>query len=150
MRLPRLLIATTLLASLAGCGGSSPSAPGAAGGGNPPAPQGRSFGTRNVPGGTIAVSTAGPLQPGAANPFRLALSGGMPAPATVSAWIAAAYDAAAVGTLATPVAGAAGSYDVALALPAPLPAGSNVWVRLGFADGSLIETGGEDFPLAGQ
>jgi hypothetical protein len=145
-------MATVVLAlSLAGCGGSSAPAGGSGdGSGNhdPGRSTGQVLGTRGVPGGTITVSCDGPLQPGTSALFHLALSAGMPAPSSVQAWIGVAYDPAAVGVAATPVAATPGTWDAAVTIPSPVTAGSHVWVRLTFADGSVVETGGEDFMLA--
>jgi hypothetical protein len=139
-------IIAAFLACLAGCNASS------AGGNSTAQPgvHGQVLGTRGVPGGTVTVSTDGPLQPGAAAVFHLALSPDMPAPAAVRAWIGVAYDPTAAGIPATPVETAPGSYEVAATVPSPVAAGSHVWIRLSFADGSVVETGSEDFPLAGR
>lgn len=150
IRIHLLGAAAILLLACAGCGSSGGDAPTGGGGATPPPAGGSSLGSRSVPGGTIAVAAAGAVQPGADNVFRITLGGGMPAPGEVRAWIGVGYDPAIAGIVATPVAGAPGAYDVALAVPAPLAAGVHVWVRLTFSDGSLIETGSEDFPLAGH
>lgn len=153
MRIPHLIVATILVTSLVGCGGSSGDVSGSSGDGGvtvPPVVAGQILGSRNVPGGTITVSTAGPVQAGAANVFRLTLSPDMPTPTGVRAWIGIAYDPAAEGIQATPVATTPGSYEITLTVPSPVTAGSHVWVRLSFADGSVVETGSEDFLLAGH
>ena len=144
------LVAAILLVSVVGCGGSSGGSTGAGGVTAMPGVQGQMLGSRSVPGGTITVSTDGPVQPSAAKVFHLALSAGMPVPTGVRAWIGIAYDPMAEGIQATPVATVPGSYDVTVTVPSLVAAGSHVWVRLSFADGSVVETGSEDFPLAGH
>lgn len=152
MRLHHLVVATLLTAGLAGCGGSAGGdGSAAAAGATPPAgAHGQLLGSRSVPGGMVTVSSSGPLQPGSDNVFRLTLSLDMPTPSAVAAWIGIAYDPAATGIPATPVATTPGSYDVAIPVPSPVAAASHVWVRLTFSDGSVVETGSEDFMLAGH
>ncbi|HEX3133192.1 MAG TPA: hypothetical protein VHX44_06365 [Planctomycetota bacterium] len=84
------------------------------------------------------------------NVFHIALSSNMPVPTTVKAWIGLVYDPAAEGIQAVTVTTAPGSYDVPLMVSSPMVTGSQVWIRLSFADGSVVETGSEDFPLAGH
>ena len=153
MRIHYFISAVILLVSLVGCGGSSGNGGASAAGGSvaaPPSVAGQLLGSRNVPGGTITVSSDGPLQYGTANVFHLTLSPDMPVPTMVRAWIGIAYDSSADGIQATPAATVPGSYEVTVTLPSSVAAGSHVWVRLLFADGSVIETGSEDFLLAGH
>lgn len=150
MRIHHHIVAALLLVSVVGCGGSSGGTSVSGGVTAPPSVPGQMLGSRSVPGGTITVSTAGSLQQGAANVFHLALSSGMPVPTGVRAWIGTTYDPTAEGIPATPVATVPGSYDVTVTIPSPVAAGSHVWVRLSFADGSTVETGSEDFLLAGH
>jgi hypothetical protein len=138
------LVVVAIILILVACGGSS-------GDGDATATPGlHDLGSRGVPGGTVAVAAAGPVQQGMATIFRLALSPGMPTPTAVRAWIGVAYDPTADGIQATPVATAPGSYEATITVPSPVAAGSHIWVRLLFADGSVIETGNEDFLLAGH
>ncbi len=148
-----IIAIVVLVMSLAGCGDSSAPSAGSgqsSGNGNGAPGPGTSqvLGTRGVPGGTITVSCDSALQPGANVVFHLALSAGMPAPSAVQAWIGVAYDPAATGVAATPAA--TGVWDAAIVIPSSVTAGSHVWVRLTFADGSVVETGSEDFMLAAQ
>lgn len=146
MRIFHHVVVTIMLANLMGCSGSS------AGGGTTPSTEthGQVLGARGVPGGTVTVSRAGPLQHGAANVFQITLSSDMPVPAEVRAWIGIAYDSTAEGIVATPVANMTASYEVSVMVSSPVGVGSHVWVRLSFADGSVVETGSADFPLVGD
>lgn len=147
----------TLLAALislsAGCGGGGDNAAGGVdrgnGGTNPPPVAAKALGSRGVPGGTVAVSSAGAITPGAVCTFHLVIGGGL-VPTQVRAWIGADDLPTGTGIQAVPTSTGTGAYDVSLPVPSSLAAGSHVWVRLAFADGSLIETGAEDFPLVGR
>ena len=136
-----MMIVAVLIALCAGCGGSG-------GGGvtTPSAGGPHALGARGVPGGTVTVTSDGALTPGAATLFHITLGGGL-TPTQVAAWIGTEPVDGAVGTAAVPTATGAGTYDVSLLMPATIPVGSHVWVRLVFTDGSVIETGADDFPL---
>lgn len=138
----RILLIVALASIIAGCGGS-----GGGAGGATSTPGGSGvLGSRGVPGGTVTVEQESPGPAGAGSRFRLTLGSGLN-PTQVTAWIGTADLPSDAGTQALPVADQAGAYEAAMAAPSPLPAGSHVWVRLSFADGSIIETGAEDFPL---
>jgi hypothetical protein len=107
------------------------------------------IGVRGVPGGTVSVSSDRAVVPGASNVFHVVLSNGM-VPTQVRAWMAAAPPGDDPGFQATPAATGAGTYDVSLTVPSPLAVGSRVWVRLTFANGAVIETGSDDFPIGGN
>ncbi|MBA3938094.1 MAG: hypothetical protein H0X38_11575 [Planctomycetes bacterium] len=148
MRLSHRILTALLLATLIGCGGPGAGGGATAGSGGttpPPSDHGQALGTRAVPGSTVTVASDGPLQAGAAARFHLSVSTPVPVPLEVRAWIGGAYDPAIVGIQATPVA--IGTYDVTVPIPSPIPIDSHVWVRMVFADGSVIETGREDFML---
>jgi hypothetical protein len=126
------------LVVIAGCSG------GGGEGGPAPVSGDRSLGSRPVPGGTIAVVRR--ADTGVATPFRITFTGGVQ-PGAVLVRLGAAYDAGAATTAASVVAGTPGVYEVELSVPATPPAGTRVWVRLSWADGTVVESGLDDFAL---
>jgi hypothetical protein len=142
MRIPLVLpLIAAVAAVCAGCGGVS-------GGGVQVTHPGGQLGSRGVPGGTIAVSTAGAVVAGSPATFHVTCSG--LAPTGVSAWIETGEPVEGAeevpGSAATPAG--AEAYDVVLAVPSPVA--GHLRVRVACADGSVIETGSSDFPLAGR
>ena len=140
MRTCTSLVVAVLVALCAGCGGS-----GGDDGVTAPPSGPITLGSRGVPGGTVAVSSAGAITAGTVNTFRLVLDGGL-VPTQVTAWIGSELQNGEVGTSAIPTTNP-GTYEINLLVPQAIPASSHVRVRLGFADGSVIETGADDFLL---
>ncbi len=141
----RIILVASGLLILTACGSG-----GGGGGGDSesPAPETGSaaLGSRAVPGGSVTVTKSGPSTAGRQS-FRVTLVSD-PLPTDVRTWIGTEYDPAATGMAAVPVAGSPGVYDIALSVPSPLPAQAHVWVRMVHADGSVIETGHDDFRLS--
>jgi hypothetical protein len=117
----RTLIACSALITLTACGGG--------GGGDGPHPAAPG-GTRGVPGGTVSVAAAADAK------FRITTD--LAGVATVEAFSGNDY-AAAVPLVVT--ADGPGAWTVQ-----PGTA-SSLLVRLSLSDGSIIETGRDDFPL---
>ncbi len=138
-------LVAALVAFTAGCGGTGGGSGGTTGVDVMPSGGATSLGSRGVPGGTVTVFSDRAIIAGAENTFHLVLSNGM-IPTQVTAWIRTPTDDGA-GIPATPSQTGPGTYDINLMMPVTVVTGSHVWVRLTFADGSVIETGTEDFPL---
>ncbi len=132
-----LFISFILVLALTACGGGGGSSGGVASG---------TLGKRTVPGGSIAVAKVGTIATGAPATFRITVSSAV-APNQVLAWIGAEYDPNATGTAASLEAGSTNVYSVTLTIPATIDASTHVWIRLIHADGSVIETGADDFSL---
>ncbi len=148
MRTVNILFCVLVTLSVASCGGGGGS------GGTAPVPsakpttppEAQGLGSRNVPGGSITVDRTSSLRSAGVASFRIHLDGNFPTLSAVEASIGAEYLAEGAASPATAVG--QGLYAVELALPADT-AGQRLWVRLRFADGSVIESGADDFVLAG-
>jgi hypothetical protein len=68
-------------------------------------------------------------------------------PQAVSVRLATAYDDAAPDIAATADAARVGTWTATTTLPASLPPGLRVWLRLQMPDGSVRESGLDDFAL---
>lgn len=132
--------AATGILLLTGCGAGT-GAGGAPAPGTPP-PTLRTLGSRAVPGGMVTVTTADALSAGGSATLHIVLDGFASGPAAVEGRLGAMeYDPSATLTAARV---ADGGYDLSLIVP---EAATRAWVRLTFADGSVVETGAEDFPI---
>ena len=136
------LVLTVLAISLTACGGGGDTA--SSGNNGTPPPPAATLGSRAMPGSAITVTP------------ETAIIAGQPASVLISApdLAAGATLAAAVGsdretaTTATMTALAANQWRAAMTIPSPLPVGSCVFVTVTLADGSVLESGIEDFVLA--
>lgn len=136
-----------------GCGGSGGG--GASGGGDVPTPGGNanqnvvtnngnvSLGSRTVQDGIISVSIEGKVVPGASNPIVVTLSSGFPSQSMVQ--IACTAGDEVPSTAVNAVSLGSGRFRQNLVLPATLASNARIFVRLTGSDGSIIESGREDF-----
>lgn len=123
---------------LTACGG---------GGGNgsaTPPPSTPTFGSRAMPGATISVTPETTISAGQPASVLISVTD-LPAGATLTAAVGADRDTAAAATI---TALATNQWRAAMTLPTPLSAGTCVLVTLTLADGSVLESGKEDFVLA--
>lgn len=137
-----LALVLVLILAIAGCGGS-----GGDSSGNPAATPQPS--TRDVPGYRMRVTAIDRPTPGTTAQMQIAIESldGGAAPSAIAAWVADAYQVAAVGVTAAPVPGQVGKFKAAVPVPAALNADAAVWIRLTFPDGSVLEAGHDAFPL---
>ena len=134
----RLFLAGAVLA-LAACGGS-----GGGGSNVTPPPSTPTLGSRALPGSTVTVTPETAITAG--QPASVLISApDLPAGAAVAAAIGVDRDTA---TAVAVTALAANQWRAGLTLPNPLPAGTCVLVTVTLADGSVLESGYEDFVLA--
>lgn len=137
--LPALIPLLGFLAlSLTACGGGSDEN----GSGAPPSTP--TLGSRAMPGSTVTVTPEAAIHAGQETSLLIAAPD-LPAGATVAAAIGLDRDTATALTL---TALAANQWQTVVTLPDPLPAGTCVLVTLTLADGSVLESGYEDFVLA--
>ncbi len=102
------------------------------------------LGSRAMPGSAVTVTPETAISAG--QPASMLISApDLPAGATLSAAVGVDYDTAAAATI---TALPANQWRAALTLPSPLPAGTCVLVTVTLADGSVLESGREDFVLA--
>ena len=135
------LVVAVLAMSLSACGGGGDGA--SDGPANPP-PSNQSIGSRMMPGCNITVTSETAIVAG--QPVSVLISApDLPAGATLSATVGAERDTATAVTL---TALPANQWRAAMTLPSPLPVGTSVLVTVTLADGSVLESGLEDFVLA--
>ena len=141
MRTSTVLVAVILTLAVTACGGGG--GDGASDGpGNPP-PSYQSIGSRVMPGCTLTVTPETAISAG--QPVSLLIAApDLPAGATLTASLGTNRDTA---TAATLTALPANQWRAAMTLPNPLPNGSCVLVKVTLADGSVLESGLEDFVL---
>lgn len=109
-----------------------------------PPPSTPMLGSRVMPGSTVTVTPETAISAG--QPASVLITApDLPAGATLAAAIGTDRDTATPATI-TPLA--ANHWRATLTLPTPLPAGACVLVTLTLADGSVLESGYEDFVLA--
>ena len=126
-----------LILSLTACGGS--------GGDNvTPPPSTPTLGSRAMPGSTVTVTSETAISAGKPASV-LIFASDLPAGTTVEAAVGIDRDTATTVSVTTL---APNQWRAALTLPDPLPAGTCVLVTLTLADGSVLESGYEDFVLA--
>ena len=135
------LVFAALAISLTACGGGGGDA---AGGGNAtPPPSTSTLGSRAMPGAAITVTPETAIIAG--QPASVIISAPDLAPgATLSATVGADRDTAAPATI---TALPANQWRAAMTLPNPLPVGTCVLVTVTLADGSVLESGLEDFVI---
>ena len=133
------LVVAVLAMSLTACGGGGDSDGTVA---SPP--PGTTLGSRAMPGSTITVTPETAIIAGQLVSVLISAPD-LPAGATLSATVGADRETATAATLtALPV----NQWRAALTLPNPLPFGTSVLVTVTLADGSVLESGLEDFVLA--
>ena len=126
--------------ALTACGGGGDSASD----GTVTPPPATTLGSRAMPGSTITVTPETAISAG--QPLRVLISApDLPNGATVTAAVGVDRETATAATL-TPLP--ANQWRAALTLPSPLPVATSVWVTVTLADGSILESGIEDFVLA--
>ena len=137
------LVFATLAISLTACGGGGGDNAGDGGTVTPPPPS-SPLGSRAMPGSAITVipETANI----AGQPASVLISApDLAAGATLSASVGADRETAALATI---TALPANQWRAAMTLPNPMPVGTCVLVTVTMADGSVLESGIEDFVLA--
>ena len=140
MRSSSVLVLTTLALALTACGGGDSASDGPV---NPP-PSYQSIGSRVMPGCTITVTPETEIRAG--QPARVLIaSPDLPAGATLTASVGADRD---TGTAASITALPGNQWRATMTLPNPLPSGTCVLVTVTLADGSVLESGIEDFVVA--
>ena len=129
-----------LALSLTACGGG-----GGDSGGNVTQPSTTpSLGSRALPGTTVTVTPETAISAG--QPASVLISAtDLPAGATLTAVVGVDRDRAAAATI---TALPANQWRAAMTLPSPLPVGTCVLVTVILANGSVLESGIEDFVLA--
>lgn len=147
-----LTISWIFLVSLfAGCGGASGGdAPASGGNGNQnvvTANTNVTLGSRTVQDGTISVSIEGRLALGASNPVLVTLSNGFPSQSMVQITYTTGEEVPGTGVNTASVG--SGRFRQYLVLPATLAPKARIFVRLTAVDGSVIESGREDFLFTG-
>ena len=134
------LVVAVLAMSLTACGGGDSASDGTV----TSPPPGTTLGSRAMPGSTITVTPETAISVG--QPLTVLISApDLPAGATLTATVGADRDTATTATL-TPLPG--NQWRAAMTLPSPLPMGTSVLVTVTLADGSVLESGLEDFVLA--
>ena len=127
-----------LVLSLTACGG------GGGGGSATPPPTTPILGSRAMPGATMTVTPETAISAGQSASVLISATG-LSAGATLTAVVGVDRDTAASATI---TALPANQWRAAMTLPSPLPVGTCVLVTLTLADGSVLESGTEDFVLA--
>ena len=137
------LVFAALAISLTACGGGGGDSAGD--GGNVTLPPSTSFlGSRAMPGSAITVTPETAIIAG--QPASVLINApDLAAGATLSASVGADRETAAPATI---TALPANQWRAAMTLPNPLPIGTCVLVTVTLADGSVLESGMEDFVLA--
>ena len=131
-----------LALSLTACGGDG----GGDGGGSSatPPPTSPTLGSRAMPGTTVTVTPETAISAG--QPASVLISApDLPDGATLTAAVGVDRDTAATATI---TALSANQWRAAMTLPSPLPLGTCVLVTMTLADGSVLESGIDDFVLA--
>ena len=135
------LVLAVLAMSLSACGGGGDSASDGTVTSSPP---GTTLGSRAMPGSTITVTPETTISAG--QPLSVLISApDLPAGATLTATVGADRDTATAATITTLTAN---QWRAAMTLPNPLPVGTSVLVTVTLADGSVLESGLEDFVIA--
>ena len=108
--------------------------------------EGRSLGSRGVPGESMTVVRIGSLSPGSECTFRADFTpdAGGAGPLVVEA--AVGKDRPGTWVRGNAIAGSASSWSWSVAMPSDLT-GSRIWMRITDARGNVSESGGEDFAL---
>ena len=135
------LVFAALAISLTACGGGGGDS--ASDGNATPPPPATALGSRAMPGSAITVTPETAIIAG--QPASVIISAPDLAPgATLSAMAGPDRDTAAPATI---TALPANQWRAAMTLPNPLPVGTCVLVTVTLADGSVLESGMEDFVL---
>ena len=109
-----------------------------------PPPTTPTLGSRAMPGTTVTVTPETAISAG--QPASVLISAtDLPAGATLTAVVGVDRDTAATTTI---TALPANQWRAAMTLPSPLPLGTCVLVTMTLADGSVLESGRDDFVLA--
>ena len=135
------LVLTALAMSLTACGGGGGEA---AGGGDvtqPPAAT--TIGSRAMPGSALTVTSETAITAGQVASVIISAPG-LPAGATVTATVGVDRVTAAAATIS---ALSGSQWRAAMTLPNPLPIGTCMLVTVTMPDGSVLESGIEDFVL---
>ncbi len=136
------LVVAVLAMSLTACGGGDSAS--ASDGTVASPPPGTTLGSRAMPGSTITVTPETAISAG--QPLIVLISAPDLAPgATLTATVGADRETAMAAMLTTLPAN---QWRAAVTLPSPLPVGTSVLVTVTLADGSVLESGLEDFVLA--
>ena len=131
-----------LALSLTACGGDG-GGDGGSSSATPP-PTSPTLGSRAMPGTTVTVTPETAISAG--QPASVLISApDLPAGATLTAAVGVDRDTAATATI---TALSANQWRAAMTLPSPLPVGTCVLVTVILADGSVLESGRDDFVLA--
>ena len=131
-----------LALSLTACGGDG-GGDGGSSSATPP-PTSPTLGSRAMPGTTVTVTPETAISAG--QPASVLISApDLPAGATLTAAVGVDRDTAATATI---TALSANQWRAAMTLPSPLPLGTCVLVTMTLADGSVLESGRDDFVLA--
>ena len=137
------LVVAALAISLTACGGGGGDSAGDGGNVTPPPPT-TTLGSRAMPGSAITVTPETAIIAG--QPASVLISApDLAAGATLSAAVGADRETAAPVTI---TALPANQWRAAMTLPNPVPIGTCVLVTVTLADGSVLESGLEDFVLA--
>lgn len=104
---------------------------------------GVSLGSRTVQNGIMSVSVEGRVVPGASNSIEVTLSSGFPSQVVVQIAYTNSEEVPNTGVDAVSVG--SGRFRQNLVLPATLASNARIFVRLTGGDGSIIESGREDF-----
>ena len=141
MRTSPVLVLVVLALALTACGGGGD---GASDGTVTQPPPATTLGSRTMPGSAISVTPETAIIAG--QPASVLISApDLAAGATLTATVGAARDTAQSATI---TALPANQWRAAMTLPNPLPAGTCVLVTVTMADGSVLESGLEDFVIA--
>ena len=131
-----------LALSLTACGGDG-GGDGGSSSATPP-PTSPTLGSRAMPGTTVTVTPETAISAG--QPASVLISApDLPAGATLTAAVGVDRDTAATATITSL---SANQWRAAMTLPSPLPLGTCVLVTMTLADGSVLESGRDDFVLA--
>ena len=142
MRTTSVLVLAVLALAVTACGGGG--GEGASDGNVTPPPSTASLGSRAMPGSAITVTPETAIIPG--QPASVLIAAPDMAPgATLTATVG---DHRNTATPATITALPANQWRAAMTLPTPLPSGTCVLVTVTLANGSVLESGLEDFVLA--
>ena len=130
-----------LVLSLTACGGGG----GDSGGGSSATPPASTptLGSRVMPGATMTVTPETAISAGQPASVLISVTD-LPAGATLTATVGADRDTAVAATITTL---ATNQWRAAMTLPSPLSVGTCVLVTVTLANGSVLESGLEDFVL---
>ena len=134
------LVVAALAIALTACGGGDNASDGTV----TSPPPGTTLGSRAMPGPTITVTPETAITAG--QPASVLITApDLPAGAMLTATVGADRDIATAATI-TPLPD--NHWRAAMTLPTPLPVGTSVLLTFTLADGSVLESGLEDFVLA--